>query len=303
MLFNNLVIFTIYNYLDINNLVTCSLINKQFNKIFDNDLLWKKLLTDKYGNSYIDVNYIMVKYNVSKLKHIYKIIKDLLYFDTKFNVLKFHIKCDLNKKIKALINLEYLTLVDGYLQEIPYTGVTALPLGKEIQYLTNLRELYLSTNMLNKIPKEIGCLTNLQILHLSNNQLQEIPEGIKYLINLKDLYLSHNKIQEISPDVKYLTNLQNLYLSHNKIQEIPTEIQYLTNLQNLSLSYNKIQKIPTEIQYLTNLQNLFLSYNRIQEIPTEIQYLTNLKHLYLSHNKFTKKHIKCESLINCVIIT
>ena len=100
MYFNNVTIFTIYNYLDINDLFKCCLINKQFNNIFNNDMLWAKLIVDNFGD--IDINEIQEQYNITKLKYIYKKIKDLLYLNKIFN---------LNKTIKDLINLKILDFV------------------------------------------------------------------------------------------------------------------------------------------------------------------------------------------------
>jgi len=48
MYLNNVTIFKIYNYLYINDLFNCSLVNKQFNNIFNCDLLWKNIITEKY---------------------------------------------------------------------------------------------------------------------------------------------------------------------------------------------------------------------------------------------------------------
>ena len=100
MYFNNVTIFKIYNYLNINDLFNCSLINKQFNNIFNNNMLWAKLIMDNFGD--IDINEIQEQYNITKLKYIYKKIKDLMYLNKTFK---------LNKTIKDLINLKILDFV------------------------------------------------------------------------------------------------------------------------------------------------------------------------------------------------
>ena len=162
MYFNNVTIFKIYNYLNINDLCNCSLINKKFNNIFNNDMLWAKLIMDNYSD--IDINKIQEQCNITKLKYIYKKIKDLLYLNKTFN---------LNKTIESLINLQTLNLNNHQLKEIP----------KEIGSLINLNRLNLGYNQLKEIPKEIGSLINLQYLYLHDNKLKEIP---KELCNLKN---------------------------------------------------------------------------------------------------------------------
>jgi Leucine-rich repeat (LRR) protein len=135
MYFNNVTIFKIYNYLSINDLFNCSLINKQFNNIFNCDLLWKNIITEKYINIDIDIDEIQKQYNIINFKYIYKKIIDLLYLNKILN---------LNKTVTDLINLQYLYLNNNQLKEIP----------KEIGSLINLQELYFSNNQLKEIPKE-----------------------------------------------------------------------------------------------------------------------------------------------------
>ena len=139
MYFNNVIIYKIYNYLDINNLFSCSLINKQFYNIFNNDMLWTKLIMNNFGD--IDINDIQKQYNITKLKYIYKKIKDLLYLNKIFN---------LNKTIRSLINLQRLDLYNNHLKEIP----------KEIGSLINLHYLSFCNNQLQEIPKELKNLVD-----------------------------------------------------------------------------------------------------------------------------------------------
>jgi len=142
MYFNNVTIFKTYNYLNINDLFICSLINKQFNNVFNNDMLWKKLIMDNFGD--IDINEIQEQYNITKLKYVYKKIKDLLYLNKIFK---------LNKTIGSLINLQKLAYSNNQLKEIP----------KEIIFLINLHTLYLQNNQLKEIPKELKNLIHCTI--------------------------------------------------------------------------------------------------------------------------------------------
>ena len=152
MYFNNVTILKIYNYLNINDLFNCSLINKQFNNIFNCNLLWENIITEKYID--IDINEILKQYDIIKLKYVYKKIKDLLYLNKILN---------LNKTVKDLINLKELDLSNNKLKKIP----------KEIGCLINLKELDLSYNQLKEISKEIESLINLQTLALHYNQLKK----------------------------------------------------------------------------------------------------------------------------------
>ena len=127
MYFNNVIIFKIYNYLNINDLFNCSLINKQFNNIFNCDLLWKNIIMKKYSN--IDIDEIKKQYNIINFKYICKKIIDLLYLNKTLN---------LNQTVKDLINLKILNLNSNKLKEIP----------KEIESLINLQYLSFYNNQL-----------------------------------------------------------------------------------------------------------------------------------------------------------
>jgi Leucine-rich repeat (LRR) protein len=120
------------------------LINKQFNNIFNCDLLWQNIITEKYTDIDIDIDEIKKQYNIINFKYIYKKIIDLLYLNKILN---------LNRTIKDLINLQTLYLSNNQLKEIP----------KEIGSLINLKKLYLFGNQLQEIPKEIESLINLKI--------------------------------------------------------------------------------------------------------------------------------------------
>ncbi len=74
----------------------------------------------------------------------------------------------------------------------------------------NLISLYLSFNLLKRLPEPIGDLTKLTYLGLRTNQLTSMPESIGDLINLKELSLGDNllspqklvKIRAALPRVK-----------------------------------------------------------------------------------------------------
>ena len=67
---------------------------------------------------------------------------------------------------------------------------------EEIRFLTKLKVLNASNNLMTGLPAEIGQLADLEILNLSNNQLTGLPNELGNLKNLKILNLSGNKYSE-----------------------------------------------------------------------------------------------------------
>lgn len=126
--FNQLILNKIYINLSLNDLRSCSLVNKKFNKAFDHDVLWIFLFNKHYKN--IDLfkkNYCPGKIISSKI--IYKKYRDLLpmkkILKTKEHIDSIAVLSCLNlsnkkltilpKEIGSLINLRYLHLYDNKL--------------------------------------------------------------------------------------------------------------------------------------------------------------------------------------------
>ena len=98
----------------------------------------------------------------------------------------------------------------------------------ELGNLTNLKELYLESNLLRQsIPSELGNLENLEILSLQVNWLTgAIPSELGNLTNLKELHLNSNSLTgAIPPELGNLSNLESLAISWNKLSgTIPAEL-------------------------------------------------------------------------------
>ena len=116
-IFPRVVLLQIYYYLDTKSLFSCSLVNKHFNRLFDSDILWNKLICDHYSVDYIDQ--LKLEYNTSNSKVIYKIVGDLSII---------HKLIKSKKPVKELVNLRKLHLNNSELTELP----------KEIRSLINL---------------------------------------------------------------------------------------------------------------------------------------------------------------------
>lgn len=160
---------------------------------------------------------------------------------------------NLGKSKEDTITLQQLSVLSRLDAENDISSI------KGIEYLTNLRYIYLEGNHITEIPEGIGQLTNLQILSLPHNQIFEIPEIIGQLTNLQFLILNNNQISEIPDSISQLTNLQSLNLARNQISEIPESLGQLTNLQNFTLVYNQITS-PLPATLLTNGKGVYIQY-------------------------------------------
>ena len=90
----------------------------------------------------------------------------------------------------------------------------------ELEYLTNLTNLYLEGNQLSgSIPAELGNLVNLERLDLDHNELSgSIPAELGNLVNLEWLDLDRNQLSgNIPANLSNLKKLTYLDINHNDI--------------------------------------------------------------------------------------
>ena len=75
--FNQLILNKIYLNLSLNDLINCSTVNKKFKRAFDNDILWKHLLSKDYSS--INIDAFKNIYTTNNYKIIYqKKCKDII---------------------------------------------------------------------------------------------------------------------------------------------------------------------------------------------------------------------------------
>jgi len=153
---------------------------------------------------------------------------------------------------------------------------------KNLEKLTNLKELYLNGNKISEI-KGLEKLTKLEVLDLSENQITEI-KGLNSLKDLTFLDLYKNLITEIK-GLDKLANLKDLHIGQCGIYNMKS-LDNLKNLETLDIEGTKITEIKN-LENLSNLQTLFLSSNQISFIKG-LGSLTKLRQLELNNNKISK---------------
>jgi Leucine-rich repeat (LRR) protein len=72
-------------------------------------------------------------------------------------------------------------------------------------YLTTLKCLYLSDNLLETLPKEIGKLVDLETLVIRDNMISRLPSEIGNLKQLKHFHAQGNKLKMLPPELSTMT--------------------------------------------------------------------------------------------------
>jgi Leucine-rich repeat (LRR) protein len=143
-------------------------------------------------------------------------------------------KIDLKKvDFSKFVNLEYLSLKDDHLKELP----------KELFLLKKLKTLDLSGNDFTVLPKDFSKLKTLEKLYLNDEKNLNLPQSLSVLAklpNLKSLHLDNDRINYIPSEMLKLKNLEYLSLRHNALKEFPKNINSLSHLKHLYLNENSV---------------------------------------------------------------
>jgi Leucine-rich repeat (LRR) protein len=145
------------------------------------------------------------------------------------------------------------------------------PIVRSLFTLTNLRELNLRGNRIDRLPQEVSQLTNLTLLDLSDNRFEEIPSSLISLSgSLRHLFLAHNRTLEnfdFPSSINYLTNLRRLDVQGNNFHSLPMSLfEKLVHLEELSLSENFFAALPPCAPHgLSALHKLDLSRLRLND--------------------------------------
>lgn len=315
-IFASTVIVNIYNNLSLKDSFNCSMINKKFNKLFnENNFLWKRLFNEHFGEEIYKV--VSVTYNTSNCKILFKkcldlekCAKDCINGEFEFNetVVKELLCTNLMKcsnthalhGIDSMIGLKYLSFYGLDVSDIIIEKIGSMVnLKKLVIYNTNLNDisgfcklknldtLVLGGCGITNINTEISNLKNLRTLILFDNFISDIS-SIVDLPELLTLDLSNNIISVLSLNICTLGKLKSLLLGANHINHIPQEIKNLSSLEQLVLCNNELEEFSVSFCSLPSLTNLSLSNNKIQIIPSEITTLTKLSSLNLSYNNLSE---------------
>lgn len=132
---------------------------------------------------------------------------------------------------------------------------------------SNLEYLSLKNDHLKEIPDGIGNLKNLKTLDLSGNDFKVLPNSFSNLTNLRELYLNDEKKMDVNQSLIVLRDLPKLsilHLENDNLKSIPPNIFLMRNLETLYLNDNRISSIPQELKKLDNLKYLDLHHNKLK---------------------------------------
>lgn len=161
----------------------------------------------------------------------------------------------------------FFTLND-HLSGMPYRLIAAANSGGQ------LKELFITHNLIGNLQQPFTQLTSLQKLTLMETGLNGLPNDFGLLSGLNGLNLNGNSLTDLPPSIKNLTNLKTLELRGNSLTRLPPEIGSLTQLTTVDLRENQLKSLPVEeLKSLPHLHFLYLGGNRLN--PNDIENVKN----------------------------
>ncbi|KAK4788050.1 hypothetical protein SAY86_019369 [Trapa natans] len=189
-------------------------------------------------------------------------------------------------------SLQYISVTENNL-----TG--KLPGERDAVNITNLRELYLSTNAIGgTIPSSLFRSPKIRVLDLSKNHFEgslPIPYNLKALTRLHvgHNYLSSNKQvnAQFFDSLTNSTNLEKLFLTSNFLSgELPSSVGNLSlHLQELCVDANSLTgRFPDELERYGNLTALSIFQNSFSgNFPISIGKASKLEKVEAYQNMFS----------------
>ncbi|CAG8525958.1 3888_t:CDS:10 [Paraglomus occultum] len=173
-----------------------------------------------------------------------------------------------------------------------------------IQSCTQLGELHLAHNDLDRVPQSVRQSEMLSLLNLSSNRLKDLDHArLDKIRELANLDVENNQLKTLPSLFSHFRALTKLNIANNLFTTLPEVICSIQTLEKLDASFNRISYIPQEIGNLRALEQLYVIGNQITgTLPQTFANLTNLRVLDISHNALQSIDVcaKCPNL-ECLI--
>ncbi|XP_067613322.1 leucine-rich repeats and immunoglobulin-like domains protein 3 [Eurosta solidaginis] len=249
-----------------------------------------------------DVN-ISLKISHSQLEDL----EMLSFMDMKLKLVKLRMQWNSLKSVpelpfRGLSNVEYLSVGDNELEEIPKHMLNHMPIVKtfdmgrcrirsvlqdDLKGIKMVENIFLPSNNIKRLDK--GAFpTSLVTLHLGRNQIENLNGTLRHLDKLESLFINMNAIISLDNELPESNRLKLIMAQNNRLERLPEIMRYMHKLENLQVQHNRIRTFDAIFKHARNL-NEFHAFNN------EIEYLRQddfLECEMLEDIDFSVNHIK-----------
>lgn len=143
--------------------------------------------------------------------------------------------------------LEFLSLQHLWGSD-PAKATTAFP--ESFCTLVHLRELYLRSPVLARLPERLGALSLLEVLSVQHGQLDALPGSVAQLTRLERLLLDGNRLKTLPASVGDLPALEVLSINGNPFESLPASLK---NIKKVNVE-KKNEALFRDIRYRPDVQ-------------------------------------------------
>lgn len=218
----------------------------------------------------------------------------LLYPLHTYGILRLWKPAALSKALANPSQIQELDLTNQYLDKLP----------EGLDQMTSLKSLSVEANRITTLDSSLGSLTKLESLNLGYNPLKGSFAPLSKLTSLKELNLNQTGLTAIPPEVFDLKNLEVLHLKGNQITSLPGDIKKLKKLRVLDIKDNQVTNLPGELKNLSKIEVLDLSSNPLAGVP-DLSGYAKLKRVGLHNTGLraveidaVRKNIRKEASVN-----
>uniref|UniRef100_A0A1A9WD08 Uncharacterized protein n=1 Tax=Glossina brevipalpis TaxID=37001 RepID=A0A1A9WD08_9MUSC len=201
---------------------------------------------------------------------------------------------------RGLSNVEFLSLADNELEEIPKHMLTHMPIIKTLdmgkcRIRAVLQDDFKGTQMLTNLFISVNNITRvdrttfppaLVVLHLGHNQIEYLNGTLRHLNKLESLFINMNNISNLENELPETNRLKLILAHNNRLERLPESIRFMDKLEGLQVQHNHLTTLNGVLRNAINLIEFHAFNNNIKSLAhNEFEMATKLGEIYFAHNQ------------------
>ncbi|KAL9910877.1 leucine-rich repeat-containing larval translucida isoform 1-T1 [Glossina fuscipes fuscipes] len=227
------------------------------------------------------------------------------FMDMKLNLVKLRMQFNGLRSVpelpfRGLSNVEFLSLADNELEEIPKHMLNHMPIIKTLdmgkcRIRAVLQDDFKGTQMLTNLFISVNNITRvdrttfppaLVVLHLGHNQIEYLNGTLRHLNKLESLFINMNNISNLENELPETNRLKLILAHNNRLERLPESIRFMDKLEGLQVQHNHLTTLNGVLRNAVNLIEFHAFNNKIKSLArNEFEMATKLGEIYFAHNQ------------------
>ncbi|XP_036336811.1 toll-like receptor 7 [Rhagoletis pomonella] len=192
---------------------------------------------------------------------------------------------------RGLSNVEYLSVGDNELEEIPKHMLNHMPIVKTFDMGRCRIRSVLQDDL-----KGIQMVVN---LFLPSNNIKRLDKGA-FPTSLFTLHLGRNQIENLNGTLRHLDKLESLFINMNRISSLDNELPESNRLKLIMAQNNRLDRLPESMRYMHKLENLHVQHNCIRTFDAIFKHAKNLNEFHAFNNEI--EYLRQDDFLECEML-